>query len=63
MVLEGEKDSAGSAMKPCFIIAETSLDLRAFSPAIEEALRERARASAEREVRMQDPNVEIVATN
>lgn len=59
-VLEGEKERVdGSAMKPCFIIADTSLeDLSAFSAAaIElefEALREEE--CAEREVGMQEPN-------
>ena len=56
MVLEGEKESVWSDMKPCFNIAETSLDLSAFSLAME-ALRECARA--EREVRMQGPTIEI----
>ena len=39
MDLEGEKESVGSDMKPCLIIADTSLDFNAFSAAIE-ALRE-----------------------
>lgn len=39
MDLDGENESVESDMKPCFIIAETSLDLSEFSAAIIEALR------------------------
>lgn len=42
MALEGESERAWLGMKPCFIIAETSLDLSTSSAAIENA-RERER--------------------
>ena len=38
MDLEGENKRVESDMKPCFIIAETSLDLNEFYVAINEAL-------------------------
>ena len=38
MDLEGENERVESDMKPCFIIAKTSLDLNEFYVAINEAL-------------------------